>query len=80
MRYLTGLAAWISQGVNHIILFGHHDMTVSARCYLNREKRGWRMGYRLINAVFFWQDNHCRSSFERDKEFAQHILASDSKG
>ncbi len=73
-RYLTRIAAWLSQGVNCIALAGHHDMTVSARCYIRRQKRGWRLGYRLFNAVFFWQENHCHSSFTRDLEFARHIL------
>lgn len=74
IRYLTRIAAWCSQGLNCVFLFGHHDMTVSARCYLNREKRFWRTGYRLINRIFFWQDDHCYHSHQSDLDFSRDIL------
>jgi len=52
MMYLLRIAAWLSQGVNCILLGGHHDVTVSARLYLNRERGGkwglaieWSMPY-----------------------------------
>lgn len=37
-EYLTRAAAWISQGVNCLLLGGHHDQTVSARAYVNRQQ------------------------------------------
>lgn len=70
---LTRIAAWLSQGLNCLLLLGHHDQTVSARCYIYRNMPGWRVAYRVINAVFFWQDNHCLRSFCRDVEFAQSV-------
>jgi hypothetical protein len=73
-QQLLRIAAWASQTVNVWLLFGHHDQTVSARCYLNRYRPGWREAYRAINAVFFWQDDHCRASYMRDVEFAEEVL------
>ena len=72
--HLTRIAAWMSQTVNLWVLFGHHDQTVSARCYVNRSCRGWRHAYRVINAIFFWQEDHCKESFLADVKFARQIL------
>lgn len=73
-EYLTCAAAWISQGVNCLLLGGHHDQTVSARAYVNRHRCGWGIAYRIINVLFFWQDNHCRESHLADVEFAKEVL------
>lgn len=67
--------AWASQTVNVWLLLGHHDQTVSSRCYLNRNKPIWSKAYKIINALFFWQENHCRSSFEADVAFAEEIMS-----
>lgn len=74
LGWLTRVAAWLSQTANLFLLFGHHDQTVSARCYLNRHRKGWGMAYRLINRIFFWQDDHCHESYLADVRFAKEIL------
>ena len=75
LKWLARVAAWMSQTVNLFLLFGHHDQTISARCYVNRCQPGWRWAYRIINVIFFWQDDHCASSFEADKKFALDVLS-----
>ena len=73
--YLLRIAAWLSQGVNCILLAGHHDVTVSARAYLNRKRsRGWYAAYRTLNAVFFWQEDHCRGPYLADVIWASQLL------
>lgn len=72
--YLQRIFAWLSQGFNCVVLLGSHDQTVSARAYLNRERTGWGQLYRAINAVFFWQDDHCFQSFLDDVDFAKEVL------
>lgn len=72
-NYLTGIASWLSQGVN-AVLGGHHDMTFSARCHINRHKPGWRQARRIINRFFFWQADHCAYSFAGDVMYARRIL------
>lgn len=72
--WLLRVSAWCSQTVNLFLLNGHHDFTVSARCYVNRNRTGWCFAYRAVNAVFFWQGDHCQSSFQRDVEFAEQVL------
>ena len=67
-------SAWVSQTANTFLLFGHHDMTISARCYINRNKKGWRRAYKFVNSIFFWQEDHCRDSFAEDVKFAKEIM------
>lgn len=51
-QHLLRVLAWLSQGVNCILLGGHHDVTVSARAYLNRERsRVWYAAYSALNTV-----------------------------
>ncbi|QSR34751.1 hypothetical protein CFI10_07035 [Marinobacterium iners] len=78
-QQLLRVAAWASQTVNLWLLFGHHDQTVSARCYLNRDQPGWRLAYLTINRIFFWQKDHCRSSHLRDVEFALDVLVNETR-
>jgi hypothetical protein len=72
--YLIRIAAWLSQGINCILLGGHHDQTVSARAWANRDRQPWRAVYHGLNLIFFWQDDHCRISHAADEEFAREIL------
>jgi len=72
--WLLRVAAGMSQTINLFLLFGHHDQTVSARCYVNRYKLGWQQAYWMINGLFFWQEDHCHDSFVRDIQFAQEVL------
>jgi hypothetical protein len=74
---LQRIAAWISQGVHCVVFGGHHDLTLSARCFVEYRVIGndsWRWGYLAFNAAFFWQEDHCRSSFLADIEFAEMVL------
>lgn len=74
MNYLFRTAAWLSQGINCVLLNGSPDQTVSARAYLNRNTEYWGKAYTIINLVFFWQEDHCRESHEADLAFARQIL------
>jgi hypothetical protein len=72
--YLTRLAAWLSQGVNCVLLAGHQDQTVSARCYVNKHRHVWAFARDAINLLFFWQPDHCQASYQRDIDFAKELL------
>lgn len=73
--WLWRVLTWMSQTVNVLLLFGHHDQTVSARCHINQDKQPWGVVRRVINACFFWQVDHCRSSFMTDVMYAREMLA-----
>ena len=79
INWFTRGLAWLSQGFNWLFLNGNHDQTVSARCYVNRDKSPWKYFYITINTLVFWQDNHCKSSFDRDVEFALEIIQYQNK-
>ena len=79
INWFTRGLAWLSQGFNWLFLNGNHDQTVSARCYINRNKSPWKYLYITINTTVFWQDNHCKSSFDRDVEFALEIIQYQNK-
>lgn len=73
-NWFTRTGAWLSQGINCILLFGHHDQTVSARAFLNRDKRYWNVLYKVINKVAFWQEDHCYISYMRDVSWASQVF------
>lgn len=74
--WLLRIAAWLSQGINCVLLGGSPDMTVSSRCHYNRHKRGWNAARLTINTIFFFQEDHCRTSYQSDVAFATRILNS----
>lgn len=56
---------WISvdQVFNVFLGSGYADETLSA--YAHR-KQGWRRA--TINAIFFWQEDHCHDSYYSERE------------
>lgn len=78
MLQLSRISAWISQGINCLIFFGHHDQTLSARAYVGYRLRGvkaWSIPYYVLNWLFFWQVDHCMASHSEDEAFAQEIIS-----
>jgi pterin-4a-carbinolamine dehydratase len=49
-------------------------MTVSARCYINRHKPVWRVAYKAINVIFWFQVDHCKESFDEDIKYAEEVM------
>jgi hypothetical protein len=78
IAYLSRIAAWLSQGINCIVFLGHHDQTISARVYVNRAR--WPRLYRALNAIFFWQDDHCYESHIADVLFAMDLVLAGKPG
>ena len=72
--YLIRIATLISQAINTIVLNGTPDMTVSARCYINRHKPVWGVAYKVINKLFWFQENHCKESFDEDIKYAEEVM------
>jgi len=82
-RILTQLgryAAWVSQTLNCLILFGHHDQTISSRCWTNRHRFGWSIARRMVDKLFyhlpvFGHSDHCYKSYISDVKYAREILS-----
>lgn len=45
------------------MLGGYADETLSARAWRNRDKNNWS---KVIDAVFFWDENHCEQSYNSE--------------
>lgn len=74
VEYFVRIAAWLSQGINCILLFGSQDQTISARAYMNRDNYWWGLLYSFLNSVFFWQEDHCLDSHQSDLAFSKNTL------
>lgn len=44
--------------------WGFADETLSARAWRLRDESSFP--YKLINALFFWQENHCKEAYESE--------------
>ncbi len=46
---------------------GYPDETLSSALYRYKNKsKIWNMSYKAVNALFFWQDDHCQQSYESE--------------
>lgn len=69
--YLVRVGDLLSQAVNTALLLGATDESCSGRAYREGVLLGcprWRRDYRFINALFFWQADHCRGAYEADNQ------------
>lgn len=65
--YLWNLLIALDQLAN-ALAFGYPDETFSCRTY-RKAMAGqpfWRFACLIINAVFFWQADHCWEAYERE--------------
>lgn len=61
----------VDQFVN-TLFGGWADETISSVAWRKRcESKGWALLRALIDTLFFWQDNHCRSAWESEKNRLQ---------
>ncbi len=70
MRYIVNVAAALSQLLNAVVFLGDPNETLSGRCH--RERRVKAEAF--INALFFFQPDHCMHSHLADHLFAHKIL------
>ncbi len=56
------------------ILGGNPSLTLSARAGLHYRKGQWRQRRRLINMLFWLQDDHCELAIRWDTDKNQHAI------
>jgi hypothetical protein len=61
VTYLYNVAIWLDQGLN-VLFCGSPDETLSARAERQAQK-GNVVPKTIINAIFFWQDDHCHAAW-----------------
>lgn len=62
----------VDQLINTLIPNGYADETLSSRAYRHaaiKKDRRWPMW--LIDNLFFWQTEHCKSAYESEVERSQ---------
>ena len=67
-RYIRAGDA-VSQLLNVLLLDGHPNESLSGRAW--RTQSRW---YRVIDALFWFDHNHCQTSYKNDLEYAAQIL------
>jgi len=58
----------VDQLVNALLFRGYADETLSARAYRNSAQGipRWVRARRAIDAIFFWEKQHCRLAYESE--------------
>jgi hypothetical protein len=69
-KYLWRIWSATSQWLNVVFLFGHPNESISGRCY----REPWPRAMALINKMFFWQVNHCKSAYNNDLKWAKAYI------
>lgn len=70
MNYIKNIGTALSQLLNAIV-GGNPNMTLSARAYCE----DWKVAERIINKIFFMEEDHCHKSWLRDVEFCVNLRA-----
>ena len=68
--YLLRLLITIDAFFNVLLLNGSEDHTISGRVgykALTTKKRRWLIAQKIINTLFFFEENHCYRSIEWDE-------------
>lgn len=72
--YIWNVAEWLSQGLNTIVFAGNPNMTLSARCHVNRDEKYWGRLHDIVNKIFWFQPEHCKQAYETDVKFAKMVI------
>ena len=71
IRRLDEIPIAIDQLIN-TLFGGWADETISSVAWRKRhEGKGWAILRRVIDTLFFWQTNHCRTAYESEKKRRQ---------
>jgi hypothetical protein len=69
-RIAAMFVSLLSRFINAAFLGGSTHQTTSARAYVE----DWGFGRRLINVLFFWEEDHCKKAWENEVREAKKIL------
>jgi hypothetical protein len=62
----AGIAHTASATLNTVAFKGDMHTSTSAAAHMKQAHPAWRNRRRFINALFFWQDDHCKAAWEAD--------------
>lgn len=67
-----GIWSATSQWFNVVLLLGHPNESISGRSH----REDWRLK-KLVNAILFWQIDHCKSAYMNDLKWAKAYIEQD---
>ena len=74
-RLASDFVGLVSRGFNATFLGGSTAQTTSARAHLEAPySKTWARGRAIINALFFWQMDHCAEDWAKEVERARYTL------
>ena len=69
VAWLKKLLAVASQAVNALLLNGRTNQTVSSRAHSQSDgSKAWRITERVLDLVFWFDKDHCATSFLKESE------------
>jgi hypothetical protein len=74
LRWLLNLSVILSRFVNVFIFFGSPNETVEGRAWRHRHSRVGGMAVVVLDAIFFFDDDHCRSAHVADVLLAKSFV------
>lgn len=66
VAYLVNVFTAASQTVNALAA-GAPDESLSSRAHRLQHRAGWRVVRRVVNAVFWWQADHCLEAWQSER-------------
>jgi hypothetical protein len=75
-RVVTDLCNLTSRAINALLFGGSTAQSLSARAHMEAPTNPvWERRRRFLNAVFFYELDHCAASWHLEVERARHVLS-----
>lgn len=75
-RTVFGASGAFSRLLHALLFNGDTDMTTSARMYIEGQtSEQWDRVRRVIDLLFFFQENHCESAWQLEVENSRRTLS-----
>jgi hypothetical protein len=75
-RLAIDFGSLASRALNALIFGGSTAQTTSARAHIEATTCPvWDRRRRIINGLFWWQPDHCRTAWEREVDRARYVLS-----
>ena len=78
--YVIRIGSCVSQLFNVVLLNGHPNESISGRSARitvveKRKHLFWNTMYKLVNGIFFFQENHCLDSHLNERVWCRAIMS-----
>jgi len=60
--YVLGFPFFLLYCIGNVIVGESFNGTLSTTAWRKRDHKYWRVSHRVINTLFFFQENHCREA------------------